>query len=113
MQTRGVFGLLKPDVDVHTMGICTIANLLKDCGYTVYIAGAEVNSALEDIRKVNNWSLVKKWITDNAITRIGFSYRLDPKEGCDYFMSFLSFFRNHNIVIFFATQPKVAKPSVI
>lgn len=87
MQTRGVFGLLKPDVDVHTMGICTIANLLKDCGYTVYIAGKEVNSAIEDIRKVNNWSLVKKWITDNGITRIGFSYRLDPKEGCDYFMA--------------------------
>jgi hypothetical protein len=99
MQTRGVFGLLKPDVDVHTMGICTIANLLKDCGYTVYIAGAEVNSALEDIRKVNNWSLVKKWITDNAITRIGFSYRLDPKEGCDYFMSFLSHLKEDNMLV--------------
>lgn len=87
MRATGIFGLLKPAIDVHTMGLCTIANLLKDCGYTVHIAGDDVNSALEDIRKLNNWSLVKKWITDNGITRIGFSYRLDPNEGCDYFMA--------------------------
>ncbi len=87
MNTRGIFGLLKPNVDVHTMGVCTIANLLRDCGYTVHIADEQINSALEDIRKVNNWSLVKKWIEDNAISRIGFSYRLDPREGCDYFMA--------------------------
>ena len=99
MQTRGIFGLLKPDVDVHTMGICTIANLLRDCGYTVHIAGEEVNSALEDVRKVNNWSLVKKWITENAITRIGFSYRLDPKEGCDFFMSFFSHLKEDDMLV--------------
>ena len=90
MRAIGTFGLLKPAIDVHTMGICTIANLLKDCGYTVHIANDDVNSALEDIRKLNNWSLVKKWITDNGITRIGFSYRLDPAEGCDYFMALYS-----------------------
>ena len=90
MEPRYVFGLVKPDVDVHTMGLCTIANLLRDCGCVVHIAGVDVNSALEDVRKVNNWSLIKKWIEDNGITRIGFSYRLDPQEGCDYFMSFYS-----------------------
>ena len=99
METRGVFGLLKPDVDVHTMGLCTIANLLKDCGYTVYIAAEDVNSALEDIRKVNNWSLVKKWLIDNGVTRVGFSYRLDPKEGCDYFMSFYSHLKEDRMLV--------------
>lgn len=93
MNTRGIFGLLKPNVDVHTMGVCTIANLLRDCGYTVHIADEQINSALEDIRKVNNWSLVKKWIEDNAISRIGFSYRLDPREGCDYFMALYAHLR--------------------
>lgn len=87
MNKMHVYGLLKPQVDVHTMGMCTIANLLKDCGYKVYIAGEDVCMALEDLRKVNNWSLVKKWIEDNGITRVGFSYRLDPKEGTDLFMS--------------------------
>ena len=85
--SKDVFGFIKPLVDVHTMGIFTMANLLRDCGYKVYIANDEVAEAVEDIHKVNNYSLLKRWLTDNGITRIGFSYRLDPQEGCDYFMS--------------------------
>lgn len=82
-----VFGFMKPLVDVHTMGIFTIANLLRDCGYKVLIAPDDISRALEDIHKLNNYSLVKRWLLSNNINRIGFSYRLDPTEGCDYFMS--------------------------
>lgn len=82
-----VFGFIKPLVDVHTMGIFTMANLLRDCGYKVIIASDDVAEAVEHIHKLNNYSLVKKWIFDKHITCLGFSYRLDPKEGCDYFMS--------------------------
>lgn len=82
-----VFGFVKPLVDVHTMGIFTMANLLRDCGYKVYIANDDVAQAVEDIHKINNYSLVKNWILKNHISRLGFSYRLDPKEGCDYFVS--------------------------
>ena len=85
--SHDVFGFIKPLVDVHTMGIFTMANLLRDCGYKVYIANDDVAEAVEGIHKLNNYSLVKKWILDNHINRLGFSYRLDPKEGCDYFMS--------------------------
>lgn len=82
-----VFGFIKPLVDVHTMGVFTIANLLMDCGYIVYVAKDDVNEAVQDLRKLNNYGLLKKWILDKKITRLGFSYRLDPVEGCDYFMS--------------------------
>lgn len=82
-----IYGFLKPLVDVHTMGIYTMVNLLRDCGYKVCVASDDVGEALENIHKLNNYSLVKKWILDEHITRLGFSYRLDPKEGCDYFMS--------------------------
>ena len=44
-----VFGFVKPLVDVHTMGMFTMANLLRDCGYKVLIAPDEVNEALENI----------------------------------------------------------------
>lgn len=94
-----IFGFMKPLVDVHTMGIFTMANLLRDCGYKVHIAPDEVNQALEDIHKLNNYSLVKRWITDNCINRIGFSYRLDPKEGCDYFMSLYEHLKGDNMLI--------------
>ncbi len=82
-----VFGFIKPTVDVHTLGISIISNLLKDCGYSALIAPNEVNDAVIEIQKLNNYSLVKKWISDNGITRLGFSYRLDPNEGCEYFMN--------------------------
>lgn len=93
-----IFGFMKPLVDVHTMGIFTIANLLRDCGYKVFIAPDNVGLALENIQKVNNYSLVKKWILDNRINRIGFSYRLDPKDGFDYFMSFYEHLKDDNML---------------
>lgn len=95
--SKDVFGFIKPLVDVHTMGVFTIANLLKDCGYKVYVANDDVNEAVEDIQKVNNYSLVKKWIIDNKITRLGFSYRLDPREGSDYFMSLYTHLAGDNM----------------
>lgn len=85
--TNDIFGFIKPLVDVHTMGIFAMANLLRDCGYKVYVANEDVAEAVENIHKLNNYSLLKKWILEHKINRIGFSYRLDPKEGCDYFMS--------------------------
>ena len=94
---KDIFGFLKPLVDVHTMGIYTIVNLLRDCGYTTHIANDEVNKALENINGINNYGLVKRWILDNGITRLGFSYRLDPNEGCDYFMSLFCLLKNDNM----------------
>lgn len=83
---NNTFGFLKPHVDVHTMGLFTMANLLRDCGYIVHIAPDDIQEALEDIQKLNNYHLFKRWILNNNIARISFSYRLDPQEGCDYFM---------------------------
>lgn len=112
--TKDVFGFVKPLVDVHTMGVFTIANLLKDCSYKVFVANDDVNEAIEKIQKVNNYSLVKKWISDNHITHLGFSYRLDPREGCDYFMALFTQLANDNMFeekggpitqIFFAGLP--------
>ena len=93
-----IFGFIKPLVDVHTMGIFTMANLLRDCGYKVFIANDDVAKAVEDIHKLNNYSLVKKWILENNINRLGFSYRLDPQEGCDYFMSLYEHLRGDNMM---------------
>ena len=111
---KDVFGFIKPLVDVHTMGVYTMANLLRDCGYKVYVSKDDVNEAVEQVHKINNYSLVKRWIVENSITRLGFSYRLDPKEGCDYFMSLYMHLKGDNMFqeqggqltqIFFAGLP--------
>ena len=94
-----VFGFIKPLVDVHTMGVYTMANLLRDCGYKVYVSNDDVNEAVEQIQKINNYSLVKRWILKNGITRLGFSYRLDPQEGCDYFMMLYHHLKGDNMLV--------------
>ncbi len=111
---KDVFGFIKPLVDVHTMGVYTMANLLRDCGYKVYVSNDDVNEAVEQIQKINNYSLVKSWLVKNHITRLGFSYRLDPVEGCDYFLSLYHHLKDDNMFadnggqlqqIFFAGLP--------
>lgn len=97
--SQDVFGFIKPFVDVHTMGIYTIANLLQDCGYKVVIAKDDINKAVEKLKKINNYSLLKRWIEDNNINRIGFSYRLDPKDGCDYFMMLYEHLKSDDMFI--------------
>ena len=68
--SNDIFGFIKTKVDVHTMGIYTMANLLRDCGYKVIIAKDEIGEAVEKLQKVNNYSLFKHWIEVNNIHRI-------------------------------------------
>ena len=97
--SKDVFGFVKTKVDVHTMGIYTMANLLRDCGYRVFIAKDDIGEAVEKLKKVNNYSLFKHWIESNNIDRIGFSYRMDPQDGCDYFMTIYEMLRSDNMFI--------------
>ncbi len=94
-----IFGFVKPNIDAHTLGITTISNLLKDCGYQALIAPLDVSEAVVNIRKVNNFTLLQKWILDNNITRIGFSYRLDPQEAKNYFCHLLYQLKEHNLFV--------------
>lgn len=99
LQENEIFGLVKTDIDVHTLGMITIAHLLRDCGYECYISPGEISVAVENIHKLNNFSLLQKWISDNHITRIGFSYRLDPHEAKDYFCHLFYEIKNHNLFV--------------
>jgi len=92
-----VFGLIKTNIDAHTLGISSIANYLRQSGYNTIIADESVSGAVEHIRKINNWGLIKKWIQDNNISRIGFSYRLGPEEGKDFFLALYYRLKNENM----------------
>lgn len=77
------FGLLKTMVDVHTMGVHAASALLRDCGYRVLISPANVEKALDNISYAGNQKIILDWIKENNITRLGFSYRLDPDTAID------------------------------
>jgi len=80
-----VFGLIHPAIDAHTLGISSAAQLLEDCGYSVVIADAHVCSAANQPSHLDNVQIVLNWIRQHGITRLGFSYRLDPAEGAERF----------------------------
>lgn len=98
VMSNDTFGFIKTKVDVHTMGIYTMANLLRDCGYKVIIAKDEIGEAIENLKKINNYSLFKHWIESNNINRISFSYRMDPQDGCDYFMTIYEMLRSDSML---------------
>ena len=81
------------------MGIYTMANLLRDCGYKVVVAKDDVGETVEHLKKVNNYSLFKHWIEVNGINRIGFSYRMDPRDGCDYFLTMYEQLKADNMLV--------------
>ena len=73
-----IFGLMKTMVDVHTMGLHAASALLRDCGYRVVISPPNVENALDKISYESNQKILLDWIKENNISRLGFSYRLDP-----------------------------------
>lgn len=93
-----VFGFIKPEVDVHILGMSTMANILRDCGLKVLFAPVDVMKAAENISKVNNSSLLARWIKENNINILSYSYRLDPAEGCSYFCAFYSRLKDQHLM---------------
>ncbi|MCI2228381.1 hypothetical protein MC378_04320 [Polaribacter sp. MSW13] len=80
IEDNDVFGLIRPENDIHTLGISTFGKIIEDCGYKVVIGNAIIAKAVADISDIHNLSLLEKWIFKNNITILGFSYRLDPKD---------------------------------
>ena len=80
VENSEIFGLIKPKVDAHTLGIHNAADLLKDCGYKVILADEGMEIALNEISCESRTKELIRWIRDNRITRLGISYRLDPKD---------------------------------
>ncbi len=80
-----VFGFIKLKFDAHTMGVSSAMGVLMECGYKVVLADEEVSDAFINLKILNNWGLFKKWLCVNSISGLGFSYRLDPDDGVNYF----------------------------
>jgi hypothetical protein len=75
-----VFGLIKPAVDAHTLGLNAVADLLRDCGYRVVLGDAAVGHALAALDDPAQRAALQAWLRAHGITRLGCSYRLDPGD---------------------------------
>ncbi len=79
-------GLLHPAIDIHTLGIASVSQLLDECGILNVIAGHDVCQYLETCTPGNE--LLVEWVKANSLTALGFSYRLDPGDGVRSFRLF-------------------------
>jgi hypothetical protein len=79
------FGLVRPEHDIHTLGLTTISKLLKDIGIRSVIGDQRLAKSVSYISKLENQSYFTSWIYQNQITRLGFSYRLDPDNAQAHF----------------------------
>ena len=79
------FGLLRPALDAHTLGIAAVAQALADCGYAAEIADAATCEAAGRPDDPAAFAAIERWLRDRRITILGFSYRLDPHDGAALF----------------------------
>ncbi len=113
-----IIGLIRPYIDAHTLGISTIGDLLQNCGFKVIIGNAAICNAISEFSGINNVSIFIKWVISNKITRLGFSYRLDPNDAQIAFGRFYYVLKENNLLqeqggpinlVYFAGLPESCK----
>lgn len=113
-----LFGLVKPAIDAHTLGISTAKELLMACGYSVITAIESVEIALNDYPYEIKRKKVIDWIVKSGVTDLGVSYRLDPYDARNLVGYLLSDIRRLRLLkeqggplnsIFFAGLPKACE----
>ncbi|MCC6729432.1 MAG: cobalamin-binding protein [Chthonomonadales bacterium] len=83
LRPHEVFGLVKPAVDAHTLGVRAAQQLLEECGYRAVVGGERVAEAADEPSLPGSAETLERWVRSERITRLGFSYRLDPDEGAE------------------------------
>ena len=92
------FAFIKPYSDAHTLGVNSIAELLKDCGYEVIVGNEKIENIVNDIRYETNQKKLVEWLKKNNITSIGLSYRLDEDVAVSIVGYVVKTLRDHNML---------------
>ncbi len=115
------FGLLHHELDAHTLGMAQVADLLGRCGVRTSLADAD--SCADAARLVSGPApggshALRRWIRDERLGAIGFSYRLDPQDALRHLGAFLEFLKREGLdaprggpvaAVFFAGLPEAAE----
>ncbi|MBA4386874.1 MAG: cobalamin-binding protein [Verrucomicrobia bacterium] len=77
------FGLVRSSVDAHTLGLVAVAELLEECRCQYIMADNEICSAFNDPADPACLDRIVVWLKMNQIAILGYSYRLDPRDGVE------------------------------
>lgn len=94
------FAFVKPSLDAHTLGISSIAELVKECGYEIIVADETIEKIMNDIRYETNQKKVIDWVLANEINSIGVSYRLDEDTAINLVGYLMNTLKNANLLFF-------------
>ena len=112
------FGLVRPAVDAHTLGLSSVGQLLQDCGHETFMADAAICEACGCSEAPQSAEILERWLRKNRITCLGLSYRLDPVEGASVFGRLLYLLKGRRLLaeqggpikaLFFAGLPKTCR----
>jgi len=92
------YGFIKSGLDAHTLGISLLTQLLEGCGFKVYQSDIAISEAIDNIENIHSFEMFKRWIIQNKITHLGFSYRLDPKQGLETFGNLVYKIKNDSLL---------------
>ena len=92
------FGIIKPSLDAHTLGIDHITALLKECKLQANLAPAEVADAAAYPARGECSQLFYNWLKENSITRLCYSYRLDPADAVESFQYMLYLLQKESLL---------------
>lgn len=93
-----VFGLVKPMLDAHTIGVFEVARLLDECGYRAVVADEAICRAIEQPSSDNDLDRLLAWLRDHSIAHLGFSYRLDPDNAVALFCRLIDRLRQRRVL---------------
>jgi len=96
VQHDDVFGFVRHALDAHLLGIVSAASLLQECGCTAVIADADTCAAFTSPEDSTAMARAVAWLRLNRITALGFSYRLDPAQGAEWFGRVIFSLRNRH-----------------
>ncbi len=94
------FAFLKPAVDAHTMGINSLASVLGECGYEVLISPPKIAEAVGEIEYEANQRRLAAWLKEKKVTKVGLSYRLDPKKAAQLVGYFVKALKDHGLLAY-------------
>ncbi len=87
------FGILRPPVDAHSLGVSIIIELLRGCGIRAVVAEGEVRESLARLDDPAAARVLAEWARGERLSALGFSWRLDPEEGLRHFAGLVEVLR--------------------
>lgn len=92
-----IIGLVRPSVDVHTLGISSFSQLVEGCGWRTEVGNEDVGEALLSLKNNFGKMILRNWLKESRITILCFSYRLDPSDGVRLFDDLIETIRALNL----------------